>query len=51
MAEDEPQPIDQAIEHLVVVMLQESPSLDRYHAHDAIRGTVEDLLTESEGSQ
>lgn len=47
---DEPQPLDQAIEHLVVVMLQESPSMDRQHAHDAIRATVEDLLAESESS-
>ena len=46
MVGDEPQPIDQAIEHLVVVMLQERPELDRQHAHDAILGTVEDLLTE-----
>jgi hypothetical protein len=50
MAEDEPQPIDHAIEHLVVVMLHESPSLDRQRAHDAIRGAVEDLIAESESS-
>jgi hypothetical protein len=34
----------------MVVMLQESPSLDRQHAHDAIRGAVEDLIAESESS-
>lgn len=47
MIGDEPQPIDQAIEHVVAVLLQERPNLDRQEAHDAIMETVENLLAES----
>lgn len=46
MAEDKPQPIDQAIEHVVVVMLQQKPELDRQEATDKIRAIVDDLLGE-----
>lgn len=47
MVGDKPQPIDQAIDHVVVVMLQQRPNLDRQEATDRIREVVEELLAES----
>lgn len=47
MAEDEPQPIDQAIDHVVVVLLQQRPDLDRQETTEKIRAVVDDLLGES----
>lgn len=44
---DEPQPVDQQIDNLVVVLLQHKPELDRAHAE--LRKTVDRLL--AEGSQ
>lgn len=44
---DEPQPIDQAIDELVRVLLQKKPELERSVAHTELRRTVEALLEES----
>lgn len=49
MVGDEPQPIDQAIDDLVVAMLQERLELDQEHARQTILETVEDLMAEAEG--
>ncbi len=43
---DEPQPVDQQIDNLVVVLLQQKPELDRAQAHAALRQTVDRLLAE-----
>lgn len=43
---DEPQPVDQQIDNLVVVLLQHKPEMDRAQAHAALRETVERLLAE-----
>jgi hypothetical protein len=44
---DGPQPVDQQIDNLVVVLLQHKPELDRAQAHAALRKTVDRLLAES----
>jgi hypothetical protein len=43
---DEPQPVDQQIDNLVVVLLQQKHELDRAQAHAALRETVDRLLAE-----
>lgn len=48
---DEPQPVDQQIDNLVVVLLQHKPDLDRARAHAAIRETVERLLQDDPGEK
>lgn len=41
---DDPQPVDQAIDNLVVVLLQERPDLDREQAYQSLQRAVQELF-------